>query len=64
MDDVIVLSSGEKAIPGPMEDIINSSPLVVGSVMFGREQPQVGIIVQPKNDVPDEEAAAFIDAIW
>lgn len=64
MDDVIVLSSGEKAIPGPMEDIINSSPLVVGSVMFGREQPQVGIIVQPKNAVPDEEAAAFIDAIW
>ncbi|KAK0189809.1 putative aminoadipate reductase [Armillaria mellea] len=63
MDDVIVLSSGEKAIPGPMEDIINSSPLVVGSVMFGREQPQVGIIVQPKNAVPDE-AAAFIDAIW
>lgn len=63
MDDVIVLSSGEKAIPGPMEDIINSSPLVVGSVMFGREQPQVGIIVQPKDAVPDE-ATAFIDAIW
>ncbi|KAK0463067.1 putative aminoadipate reductase [Desarmillaria tabescens] len=64
MDDVIVLSSGEKAIPGPMEDIINSSPLVVGSVMFGREQPQVGIIVHPKNAVPDEGADAFIDAIW
>ncbi|KAK0478796.1 putative aminoadipate reductase [Armillaria novae-zelandiae] len=58
MDDV------RRPIPGPMEDIINSSPLVVGSVMFGREQPQVGIIVQPKNAVPDEETAAFIDAIW
>ncbi|KAK0201032.1 putative aminoadipate reductase [Desarmillaria ectypa] len=64
MDDVIVLSSGEKAIPGPMEDIINSSPFVVGSVMFGREQPQVGIVVQPKNAVPDEGVDAFIDAIW
>ncbi|KAG7447195.1 acetyl-CoA synthetase-like protein [Guyanagaster necrorhizus] len=53
-DEVIVLSSGEKAIPGPTEDIINSSPLILGSVMFGREQPQVGIIVQPKSAVSDE----------
>ncbi|KAG6853021.1 putative NRPS-like protein biosynthetic cluster [Blastosporella zonata] len=48
MDDVIVHSSGEKTVPAPMEDIIQSSPLVQGLLMFGRERDQTGILIEPK----------------
>ncbi|KAJ7164330.1 hypothetical protein C8R46DRAFT_901456 [Mycena filopes] len=57
-DDVIVLSSGEKAVPGPAEDMISASPLVSICMMVGRERHQVGLIVQPSQplDLTDETA--------
>ncbi|KAJ7141650.1 putative aminoadipate reductase [Mycena filopes] len=57
-DDVIVLSSGEKAVPGPAEDIIAASPLVALCMMFGRERAQVGLIVQPRQPIDLEDAEA------
>ncbi|KAJ7623601.1 putative aminoadipate reductase [Roridomyces roridus] len=47
VDDVIMHSSGEKTVPGPMENIVASSPLVAGTVMFGRERAQAGILIEP-----------------
>ncbi|KAJ7123146.1 hypothetical protein C8R44DRAFT_671002 [Mycena epipterygia] len=58
-DDVIVLSSGEKAVPGPSEDIISSSPLISICMMFGRERHQVGLIVQPAQPLVSEDEAAI-----
>ncbi|KAJ6473899.1 putative aminoadipate reductase, partial [Mycena sanguinolenta] len=46
VDDTIVHTSGEKTVPSPMEDIVLSSPSVVGAVMFGRERPQTGILIE------------------
>ncbi|KAJ7155652.1 acetyl-CoA synthetase-like protein [Mycena filopes] len=46
-DDVIVLSSGEKVVPGPAEDIISSSPLVSLCMMVGGGRDHVGLLVQP-----------------
>ncbi|KAG8221462.1 acetyl-CoA synthetase-like protein [Butyriboletus roseoflavus] len=68
-DDVIILASGEKTVPAPMENIITSSPLLQGAVMFGRERNQVGIIVEPHAEhaveVRDDNAvAAFRNKIW
>ena len=68
-DDVIMLASGEKTVPAPMEGIISSSPFVQGVFMFEREQNQVGIIVEPRSehavDIRDDNAIAeFRDKIW
>ena len=68
-DDVIIMASGEKTVPAPMESIIGSSPLVQGVVMFGRERNQVGVLIEPSSgraiDVNDEKAIAeFRNQIW
>lgn len=68
-DDVIILASGEKTVPAPMESVIGSSPLVQGVIMFGRERNQVGVLIEPSPayavDVNDEKAVAeFRNQIW
>jgi hypothetical protein len=68
-DDVIILASGEKTVPAPMESVILSCPLVQGTVMFGRERNQVGVLVEPRPehfiDVRDDKAVAeFRNRIW
>ncbi|KAJ7210009.1 putative aminoadipate reductase [Mycena pura] len=65
-DDVIVLSSGEKVVPGPAEDIIMSSPLVSICMLIGRERHQVGLIVQPTRPLASDDkssASEFIHTI-
>ena len=69
VDDVIIMASGEKTVPAPMESIIGSSQLVQGVVMFGRERNQVGVLIEPSPghaiDVNDEKAVAeFRNQIW
>lgn len=64
VDDVIILASGEKTVPAPMEDVIISSALVGGVVMFGRERNQVGVLIEPRADVDTEDLAAFRNKIW
>ncbi|KAF8909567.1 hypothetical protein CPB85DRAFT_1435595 [Mucidula mucida] len=58
VDDVIVLSSGEKLVPTPAEDLINSSPLVSLCMLFGREQQSVGVIVQPRDNICSNDKMA------
>lgn len=69
IDDVIVLSSGEKAVPSNMEAVIGGCPYVGGAIMFGRERSQVGVLVDPSADhfidVNDEEQIArFRNLVW
>ncbi|KAH9475908.1 putative NRPS-like protein biosynthetic cluster [Psilocybe cubensis] len=47
-DDVIVHTSGEKTVPAPMENILMSSPYIMGTVMFGRDREQAGVLVELK----------------
>ncbi|KAH0828782.1 acetyl-CoA synthetase-like protein [Lanmaoa asiatica] len=68
-DDVIMLATGEKTVPAPMESIIGSSSLVQGVVMFGRERNQAGVLIEPRPehaiDVNNEKAVAeFRNRIW
>ncbi|KAF8954562.1 hypothetical protein BDZ97DRAFT_1975945 [Flammula alnicola] len=46
--DVIVHTSGEKTVPAPMEDILMSSPYIMGVTMFGRERDQAGVLIELK----------------
>ncbi|KAH9937867.1 acetyl-CoA synthetase-like protein [Epithele typhae] len=66
-DDQIMLSTGEKTNPVPMESIIGQDPAVAAAVIFGRGQFQNGVIVQPQEpfDPADERnRAAFLAQIW
>ncbi|KAG6329586.1 hypothetical protein ID866_9503, partial [Astraeus odoratus] len=69
LDDVLVLSPGEKTVPGPMETVIATSPYVSGVCIFGRGRAQVGVLVEPRPgfavDVSDDKhVAAFRNQIW
>ncbi|KAG2103392.1 putative aminoadipate reductase [Suillus discolor] len=68
-DDVLMLSSGEKVIPAPMECIIGTNPHVNGVVIFGRGRSQVGALIEPRPgheiDVKDEaQVSAFRNRVW
>nr|F8P9P5.2 RecName: Full=Adenylate-forming reductase Nps11; AltName: Full=Benzoic acid reductase; AltName: Full=Nonribosomal peptide synthase-like enzyme 11; Short=NRPS-like [Serpula lacrymans var. lacrymans S7.9]ANX99775.1 benzoic acid reductase [Serpula lacrymans] len=68
-DDIIVLSSGEKTVPAPMENTIASNPVVGGTVMFGRARNHVGILIEPRQgfdvNIDDpKQVAAFRNRIW
>ncbi|KAJ7625826.1 putative nonribosomal peptide synthetase, partial [Roridomyces roridus] len=69
LDDVIIMANGEKTVPGPMEDIITSSPYIRGAIMFGRERNQIGVLIEPnpqqKVDPSDEkQLAEYRNLIW
>jgi long-subunit acyl-CoA synthetase (AMP-forming) len=64
-----VHASGEKTVPGPIEDIINAQPIVRAAIVFGRERNQAGLLVEPKagllQDASDpKQQLEFIDKIW
>ncbi|KIJ53373.1 hypothetical protein M422DRAFT_775923 [Sphaerobolus stellatus SS14] len=68
-DDQIMLSTGEKTNPGPLETIIMRDPLVKYAVMFGRGRAQNGILLQPLegqefNPKDLEALARYRNAIW
>ncbi|KAG2030449.1 hypothetical protein BDR03DRAFT_878261, partial [Suillus americanus] len=69
IDDVLVLSSGEKTVPAPMESTICANPYVNGAVLFGRGRNQVGILIEPQAgcefDVDDEkQLGEFRNRVW
>ncbi|KAG2347280.1 acetyl-CoA synthetase-like protein [Suillus weaverae] len=68
-DDVLMLSSGEKVIPAPMECIIETNRYVNGTVIFGRGRSQVGVLIEPRVgheiDVNDEvQVSEFRNRVW
>lgn len=64
LDDVLILASGENMVPGPMENIIMSSPLVFGAVIFGRGRNQVGLLLEPRPGVIVGDLGEFRNKIW
>ncbi|KAG5723416.1 L-aminoadipate-semialdehyde dehydrogenase large subunit [Termitomyces sp. T112] len=69
LDDIITHSSGEKTIPGPMEVIITSNPLVQEAIIFGRERDQTGVLIELRSgrnlDIGDHtELARLRNQIW
>ncbi|ETW75335.1 hypothetical protein HETIRDRAFT_461285 [Heterobasidion irregulare TC 32-1] len=68
-DDQIMLSTGEKTNPAPIEKILVKHPLVANAVIFGRGRFQNGVIIDPTPghhiDPEDTEALAqFRREIW
>ncbi|KAF8576894.1 acetyl-CoA synthetase-like protein [Ramaria rubella] len=46
-DDQIMLGTGEKTNPGPLENIIVKNPHVKNAIMFGRSRLSNGILIEP-----------------
>ncbi|KAH0841821.1 hypothetical protein FOPE_06639 [Fonsecaea pedrosoi] len=64
LDDVLVLSNGEKFNPVPMEAIIQGHPLLRGALYYGQGRFQPALLVEPKSDVPKSSHRDFIKQIW
>ncbi|TFK61362.1 acetyl-CoA synthetase-like protein [Pluteus cervinus] len=68
-DDQIMLSTGETINPTTLEGILSQHPYVAGAVMFGRNRPRPGVIIEPKPEFafdPEDSGrrADFIEDIW
>ena len=66
LDDVIVLSNGEKFNPITMEKIIEGHPLVCRAAVIGQGRFQSALLVEPNWSKWSEQepASALIDQIW
>ncbi|KAJ5153496.1 uncharacterized protein N7482_009974 [Penicillium canariense] len=65
LDDVIVLSNGEKFNPTSMEKTIEGHALVSRAVIIGQGRFQASLFVEPKWDQMGETSEnSFLDQIW
>jgi long-subunit acyl-CoA synthetase (AMP-forming) len=63
IDDVLMLSNGEKVVPSALEGALLAHPLVKGALVFGRGHEQIGVLVEPKED-DKMSADQFKKEIW
>ncbi|GJJ06383.1 hypothetical protein Clacol_000574 [Clathrus columnatus] len=66
VDDQLMLSTGEKTNPLPIEDVIMKDPNVEWAIMFGRGRLTNGILIQPVARVELDKIgkAAYRNLIW
>ncbi|KZP19768.1 NAD(P)-binding protein [Athelia psychrophila] len=63
-DDVLILASGENVVPDPLENIIISSSLVGGVVIFGHGRNEIGVLLEPQLGVDRSDFTAFRNLVW
>ncbi|KZV69420.1 acetyl-CoA synthetase-like protein [Peniophora sp. CONT] len=66
-DEQIMLSTGEKTNPVPLERILQQDPHIHVAIFFGRGRFNNGVLVQPTRPVNVQdvnEVAEFRDAVW
>lgn len=64
LDDTIVLVNGEKFNPVVTEGRIRSSRLVTEAVVFGVQQPYLGVLVVPSAATAGKAPAEVLETIW
>ena len=62
LDDIIVLSNGEKFNPVPMEGIILGHPSLTGALIVGQGRFQPALLLEPKNSIFTTKM--MIDDVW
>ncbi|KAL8833479.1 MAG: hypothetical protein Q9170_004253 [Blastenia crenularia] len=62
LDDIIVLSNGEKFNPVPSEAIITSHPLVSAALIVGQGRFQAALLIEPAKT--DKSPSQLIDELW
>ncbi|KAL4803729.1 hypothetical protein BDV18DRAFT_162739 [Aspergillus unguis] len=64
LDDVIVLSNGEKLNPVTLEKIVEGHPSVFKALVVGEKRFQSALIIQPTPTGQDIDEKEFIDSVW
>ncbi|KAJ5760131.1 hypothetical protein N7520_007287 [Penicillium odoratum] len=64
IDDVIVLSNGEKFNPTTMETIIEGHALIAKAIVIGQSRFQASLLVEPYPGIPEMNTKTFIQEIW
>ncbi|KAK8849366.1 hypothetical protein IAR55_004698 [Kwoniella newhampshirensis] len=62
-DDVIVMSNGEKASPGPIEAVCRSSALLADALVVGSDRSQLGLLLFPRPGTAISEVRESITSI-
>ena len=61
-DDLLVLATGEKVLPHPLEQAMEQHPSIRRAIAFGNGQSEIGILIEPISEELDPDA--FIEEIW
>ena len=61
VDDIIVLSNGEKFNPVPIESLLHGHPLVSGALVVGQGRFQAALLIEPKAGT---DLAGLEQALW
>ena len=61
-DDLLVLATGEKVLPYPLEQAMEQHPLIRRAIAFGNGQFELGILIEPISEQPGPDT--FIEEIW
>jgi nucleoside-diphosphate-sugar epimerase len=64
LDDLLVLSNGEKFMPGSFERHVESHPWVNGALMIGTGRFQTSLIIEPRAEQADMDPEAFLEETW
>ncbi|KAH7045206.1 putative NRPS-like enzyme [Macrophomina phaseolina] len=63
-DDMIVLATGEKALPGMLETSLIESPAIRSALAFGEGRFEIGVLIQPTTEMSHNQVEAFKDHVW
>ena len=61
-DDLLVLATGEKVLPHPLEQAMEQHPSIRRAIAFGNGRSELGILIEPISELPDHNT--FIEEIW
>ncbi|KAL3461224.1 hypothetical protein BJX64DRAFT_289599 [Aspergillus heterothallicus] len=64
LDDIIVLSNGEKLNPVTLEKTVEGHPLVARAVLVGEKRFQTALLIEPKWSEEALNEEEYIDAVW
>ncbi|RLL93364.1 hypothetical protein CFD26_101118 [Aspergillus turcosus] len=64
LDDVIVLSNGEKLNPVTLEKVVEGHPSVRRALVVGQGRFQTCLLIEPAIDVMNGDERNFVDTIW
>ncbi|KAI0502776.1 hypothetical protein F5B22DRAFT_652741 [Xylaria bambusicola] len=63
-DNIIVFSNGEKLNPITIEQTIEGHPEIKSAVVIGSNKFQAGLLLEPTQDLTNEEKCELIDRVW
>ena len=62
LDDIVVLSNGEKFNPVPIEALVQGHPVIMGALVVGQGRFQAALLVEPQSEILDRTTLA--EVIW